>query len=84
MSSASNDDELDGLHEDGDLGDKHDDDIDPNSDLQQEEHDTQLHKHACGPPTCYTSYGLCGPHTSTDNVADESTQCLETSNCQSL
>ena len=40
MSSEGNDDELDGLNEDGDLGDKHDDDIDPNSDLQQEEHDS--------------------------------------------
>ena len=40
MSSASNDDELDGLHDDGDLADEHDDDIDPVSDLQQEEHDS--------------------------------------------
>ena len=40
LSSASNDEELDGLQDDGDLGDENGDDIDPDSDLQQEEHDS--------------------------------------------
>ena len=48
--------------------------------------DTQLHMHTRGWPTPATHPAAYVVHirTSTDNGIDESSQCLETSNCQSL